>query len=309
MFKLLLSSICIVFLLLCNNIEAISQNLVPNHSFEIQDSCPTPGDIIFAQPWDSPSLDEADLFDTDCSAQNTSARTGTGSSGLFFYTPFPNLREYIQAPLIETLVAGQNYCVSFYVRRNTFRFAVNRIGAYFSDVAIFQNNNNFINVTPQVENDPENIILPDDIWTEISGSFVASGGETHIIIGNFYDDLNTDIDMATSNSSTEFSYYKIDDVSVTTCQPTSTIDMEHAEKSVSIYPVPAKEVVSIKIVENLTVLNSTIIDLHGRKIMDIPFDMTNAGAYSINISNLTTGVYFISLQTPHGIINKKVIKR
>lgn len=303
-------SIFLFFLLIVN--VSVGQNLVPNPSFEVQDTCPKVSQILLASPWNSPSLGTPDLFNSSCSSQSLSARTGVGSSGFFClfhspsWPPTPNSREYVQVPLDVPLIEGQTYCVSFYTRRHSFRYAINSIGAYFSVGALNQNNDTLLNFTAQIQNDSSNIIQSSSTWVEIAGSFVASGGESHLIIGNFYDDANTDT-LVVSNSSIKAAYYLIDDVSVTPCLISSTSSSDAIGQAISVYPVPASQLVHLKLESDIDISSSTIIDLQGRKIMDIPFDLSNAGTYKLDISILPVGIYFISIQTAFGIINKKII--
>jgi hypothetical protein len=50
-------------------------------------------------------------------------------------------------------------------------------------------------------------------WVEIQGTFLASGGEKFITIGNFYADSNTLYDSVTNNFN-GYSYYYFDDISI-----------------------------------------------------------------------------------------------
>lgn len=53
---------------------------------------------------------------------------------------------------------------------------------------------------------------------QVSGTYVASGGEKYITIGNFNNDANTDtVKTDTSLSSGNICYYYIDDVTVAEC--------------------------------------------------------------------------------------------
>jgi len=70
-----------------------------------------------------------------------------------------------------------------------------------------------IAVTPQVES-PAATYLTDYInWTLVIGTYVAAGGEDHIVIGSFRDDAST---LTTPGPDTwpGGSYYFVDDVSV-----------------------------------------------------------------------------------------------
>src|SRR5438309_939510 len=81
---------------------------------EVMDTCPLVSQITLAHPWNSPTSGTPDLFNSSCAPQNLQARTGVGSCGIYLLNTFTDNREYIQAPLNTPLIAGQNYCVSFW---------------------------------------------------------------------------------------------------------------------------------------------------------------------------------------------------
>lgn len=281
----------------------ISQNLVPNFGFEIQDTCPAVSQITLAPPWNSPTIGTPDLFNSTCATQNSPGRTGIGSSGVFCYSTFPNNREYIQAPLTSPLVAGQAYCVTFYVKRSNYRYAVNRIGAYLCAGAVNQMTTSNLNFTPQVENNPSNM-LSSTSWMMIYGSFIASGGEDHILIGNFSNDANTDTLVVTSTSSSKVAFYKIDDVKVEACTP-SFIESNDFSTSIFAYPSPANDFVNFKFEIALNISDIILIDLSGKVIKDIHLVQMNTQEFSIDISRLPEGIYLASFQSSYGRINKK----
>ena len=113
-----------------------AQNMVPNPSFDVQDSCPAVSELFVCQPWNTPTLGTPDAFNSTCPTQNGPGHTGIGSAGVYAFSTFPDNREYMQAPLLSPLVAGQSYNVSFWVKRANFRYAINRFGAYFSVGAV-----------------------------------------------------------------------------------------------------------------------------------------------------------------------------
>jgi hypothetical protein len=203
-------------------------NLVPNPSFESYVSCPT-GYSQFYQTvsWNEPNAGTSDLFNA-CSPggfpsvnvpANTSgyqnALTGVGYAGIIPYSAAPDYREYVQAQLSSPLVNGNTYLVSFWVSLgDTSSIAIDRLGAHFPVGQIGPlGSNTTLLVTPQVES-PANVFLTNSTgWTQISGTFVAAGGESHIVIGSFRDDASTNTVPGPSNWPGG-SYYYIDDVSV-----------------------------------------------------------------------------------------------
>ena len=215
--------------------EASAVNFVPNDSFETISSCPTSfGQTVLAVPWDAPTTGTSDVFNVCVTGwppfpvpdlpvspfgfQN--ARTGVGCAGVIPYSSAADYREYISAPLTSALPAG-TYTVTFYVNlADTAGWALDRLGAYLSVGPVgFINNYAPLNFTPQIEN-PANAYLTDKVnWMLISGTFTTAGGETHITIGSFHDDANTNLQFV-GGDWPGGTYYYIDDVSVEPVIPT-----------------------------------------------------------------------------------------
>ena len=208
-------------------------NLVPNPSFEQYVNCPfTFGQFYETVSWNAPTAGTSDLFNACAPLSfrsvsvpvNTTgvqaAQNGVGYAGLIPYSAAPDYREYLQAPLNAPLVNGMTYTVGFYVSlADTAMFAVDRIGAYFSVGAIGPlGTDTPLPFTPQIES-PVNVPLNNSTgWTLISGTFVAAGGETHIIIGSFRDDASTNISPGPSVWPGG-AYYFVDGVSVELVNP------------------------------------------------------------------------------------------
>lgn len=292
-----IASLTIVF-------PSLGQNMVPNHSFEIQDTCPAVSEIWLAQPWNSANLGSPDLFNSTCSTQNSPGRTGIGSSGVYAYSVFPNNREYIQAQLTSPLVSGQNYCVSFYVKRTNFRYATNQFGAYFSNGEQNLNNTSNMNVTPQIQHNSANFITSESTWTQISGSFIAVGGENHIIIGNFKNDANSDTIVANSGNTSKVAYYRIDDISVTACN-VGINEINEAGSELILYPTPASAQLTIKNNSNLAISGYSIIDLRGTVLNEISLFTLPNEDIEIDINELPEGMYIIIMDIAGGKVTKR----
>jgi hypothetical protein len=85
----------------------------------------------------------------------------------------------------------------------------------------------------------------------------------------------------------------------------SGIDEKNMNSNIIVYPNPAQNMITVKSPENL-VLNIKIADLFGRIINDIN---TNSQTVEIDISNLSVGIYFISIwDSQSKTIKKKIIK-
>jgi len=221
-------------------------NLVMNPSLEIYDTCPYNYDQInLANYWSSIDTfhawqyhNESDGMPEYCNACaignfNTGIpinnyfmhlpRTGVGMSQvLMFYDesiqPSYYKRDYLQGRFIHNLIAGKNYCVSFYVAlEQASEYAINHIGAYLDDGSI----DTAINTSGYIQNQYTPQILDTSIiydtlnWVKIEGSFTATGNEKFITIGNFSDIFHTSYVLYDSWKLTStYSLYLVDDISV-----------------------------------------------------------------------------------------------
>ncbi len=232
-------------------------NLVHNGSFEDTRKCPTDrGQIMYANHWHS--LDSVWAYDTssysalvpsDIPALFTTcgdslygsipanfnfyyhnAHTGNSMVQILTYnkdTALLGQRQHAQSRLRKKLLAGQQYCVSFYISLNQVTaFAHNNLGAFFDDGTIDtvqwprQSTTTSTPVTPQVF---DTSIYTDTLnWHKIQGSFVATGNEQFITIANFFDKshtstipMNIPCPMYPAGGGDGYSgVYLIDDVSV-----------------------------------------------------------------------------------------------
>jgi gliding motility-associated-like protein len=211
-------------------------NLVPNPGFEQYDTCPNSfAQLRYTINWITPSLATPDYWNAcdpgvanvpNCIKGFQPARSGNAFAGFILgrnstlFPPINQYREYIQTELLQPLQAGQRYCVSFYINKaDSCNWAVGNIGAYFSvnpDTNYLTSN--FFSYSPQVSNNPANIIFNDTGWTNISGSFIAAGGERYLMIGNFksYQATNTQFtgSCVYCGGEPDLAYYYIEDVCV-----------------------------------------------------------------------------------------------
>ncbi len=280
-----------------------AQNLVPNPSFEIQDTCPLVSQIQLAPPWNSPTSGTPDLFNSTCAMQNSSGHIGIGSSGVYCYSVFPDNREYLQAPLISNLQAGTNYCVSFWVRRANFRYGTNQIGAYLTNGPTSLVSTSVLAVTPQVTNNPSNI-LSSTSWVRISGNFIASGGESHIIIGSFATDAQTDTLVANAANPSKISYYYVDDVNVSACG--LGLNEDALASQISLYPSPSSSIVTIRNAAEMSLATCQVIDLTGKIVLDIPID-AKSEELTFNVDLLQNGSYIVKMLLGDKWVTKKMI--
>lgn len=120
--------------------------------------------------------------------------------------------EYLQVPLSGPLKAGEKYAVSMRVSLadNSDR-AVSGIGMYLSPVMLAEGHRHFLDVKPQVASDK--VISDRADWVEITGEFIAEGGEQYAVIGAF-PSAGMRKEMAVQGGDSQRAYYYIDGVSV-----------------------------------------------------------------------------------------------
>lgn len=213
--------------------SAAGVNLVPNPSFENFTLCPTSvNQLNPAVAWSSPTQGSPDYFNVCATpsgvgvpanwAGNQPARTGSAYVLVGVAEPalWTDFREYIEVQLSSPLVAGVSYDLSFYVSlADGSDYATSSIGAHFSAGSTGpQPQNTVIGITPQIENPAANIFTDKTGWTPVGGTYLPTGGEDHLTIGNFYDDANTVLVTAPPPSfpfsTGPYSSFYIDDVSV-----------------------------------------------------------------------------------------------
>ena len=206
---------------------AIGPNIVPNPSIETYSSCPLDGagDMGRATPWDQPTNGSADFIrGAPCTIYepwggNTPppARTGLGLAGISTRSTSSEYREYIQTPLSTPLIAGHTYYAEMYLRNpvvgaggsyNT--CGTDEMGMYFSTTKVRNPIISVLSYTPQVKASAP--VIDAANWVQVSGTFVATGCENYLIIGDFWNNLNTT--WAGTCNATSGIYYWIDDILV-----------------------------------------------------------------------------------------------
>ena len=210
-------------------VHCIAQNLVPNPGFEIYTKCPrfrTGLEEMLSPPWENPHnamnngfIGSPDLYHTCCVTPALGIpknewgfqypHSGQAYAGIIVWSN--THREYIQAPLLEALVAGDTYYIGFYITLADRHCAAEDIGAFMSSGPVPSGGNNIFDYNPQIE---ANIGFMTDTssWVLIEGCYVALGGEDHITIGNFL--TNSESDLISGCNRFQTAYYYVDDVFV-----------------------------------------------------------------------------------------------
>jgi hypothetical protein len=144
------------------------------------------------------------------------AKSGVGFAGVYTLNNYGfNYREYIQTELTTILSSNAYYKISFYCSSmGTLTYSTNNIGLNFSAIPIeTTGNGNVLSLTADILKFGNPVISDSLNWVEIMGIYRAAGTEQFITIGNFRDDLNTEI-LNMGNNNYQGAYYYIDDVLV-----------------------------------------------------------------------------------------------
>lgn len=296
-------------------------NLVPNPSFEDTVYCPTGlRQIDACQHWlnfgNSPDYFNAcsnPIFGVPNSAFGFQyAHTGNAYAGVIFFrrpnTPNgPNYREFLGVELVNNLVVGQKYFVSFFVVNGGLyndAIANNKMGINFYTVAFDSC------CPPPLQNTSKlftDTIIADTLnWIKISGSFIADSTYQYLCIGNFFNDLNTDtLEMYPFYTN---GYYYIDDVCVTIdslFNATWTgIDHTTIESNIiNVFPNPTTGFLTIE--SPIPIVEFSVFNLYGQLIISD----TNLFSLStqIDLTNHPSGIYILHVNLKNSIIKNKVI--
>jgi hypothetical protein len=138
-----------------------------------------------------------------------------------------NFREYIQSKLLSTLSINHSYCVTVYTSlADPCNAYISTLGAYFDNGSISAPSYFGLAIaTPQIVNLTQP--LNDKInWMKIENSFIASGNEQYISIGNFFPDTTCGL-VLLGTPSYWYAYYYIDDVSVIDIDTPAKIGKDH----------------------------------------------------------------------------------
>ncbi len=249
-----------------------------------------------------------------------SAHSGVGMIGVYNYVDpnssgWPDYREYIGAQLISPLVIGQKYYMSFFMSFGLVlpaSFGSNKIGSdklgmKFSTIP-------YSDTTPPALNNfahlyTDSIYTDTAQWVKISGSFIADSAYSYIMLGNFFNEANTDtLYFGGTNYFTFTSYYFLDDICVSTDSSfnetwTGISKFNNREDHFTIYPNPANDRINIgglKEVDEVYIVNNLGQTVYKRK-------MSINENFQLNVSDFAPGIYLIKVKTDNQYFSKPII--
>ena len=98
---------------------------------------------------------------------------------------------------------------------------------------------------------------------------------------------------------------QVDDFSITTTGAMSTNDV--LSSKFSVYPNPTNNFLNISGSDALQMNAVKITDINGREVSNTTFSNTDSA--QINVSNLASGMYIISIASDQGVATKKFMKK
>jgi len=231
---------CIACLLIAglSSRNAAAQNLLPNPSFELRDSCPDgwhegfsfiSNGPLFASSWYMPSAGTADYYNACApnppipgslwvsvplsSFGYQEPKTGSAYAGFFVGTLGS---EYVETPLITPTIANHRYFIGYWLSVADLSFgACSSFGAYVSTDSLELEMVSLLDMfVPQVES-PAGTIYADSIgWQKVAGVYTSPGNERWLTIGNFrsLNDQDTMRFMQDMGFGVGMWYYFCDDV-------------------------------------------------------------------------------------------------
>lgn len=261
-------------LLFFASLHGISQNLVPNASFELSDTCAyIQGFQGGAKPheWEKWQW-SPDYFKTCVDGGGLDTLFAVPQNGFGFQYPMHGIayvgmaaygssgggvsyREYVGCQLLEPLEVGESYDLSFFTNvafGGTYSaptWACNNMGMLFTmQPSIWTGSGPLFGLRNYAHLHSTVIISDTANWTLVSGSFVADSAYQYLVLGNFFSNAFTDtLHIIPGNSLA--AYYFVDGVCVRKtgqpCEFTTGIAEPDLEGPF-VWPNPASELVQVR---------------------------------------------------------------
>jgi hypothetical protein len=313
-------------LTLINPCFSLSQNLVPNYSFEILDSCPyLQGQLSFAHGWINPSPDTVtspDLFSSCAQVISFGTpynfegfnipKTDSSYIGLICFLQFQNIkniREYAEIELSQKLILGEQYYLEINIScAEVVGFASNLIGMVLSDTLYTSPSYEYFSLPTAIEYTGPPLIDTSK-WTKISGIYTANGNERFLLIGCFKPDsvlLLDSINVGLVGAG--YSYYYFDDIKVIPLDSLQGLDEPISNLSVNVYPNPAKEWLTLDFNSNIQKqLSVSLFSMDGKEIKNWSERYTSK--VYLTLPQLSNGIYFLKIRNGAGEVVRKVVIR
>ncbi len=313
---MLLALCCSLFVA---HLRCEAQNLVPNPSFELTDTCPytisfQEGDRpLYWRTWQgSPDYFNSCADTTDPLAtlvwvpQNgwafQYAQDGDAYAGFYLFSTNNQYRENIGVSLTQPLTIGETYYASFWVNMadSGNYFALN-FGACNNMGLLCTMNSNAWEDTNGPAFSFRNYahlyraeVLTDTAnWTLVSGSFVADSAYQYVVLGNFFDNDHTNVlPMPPGNG--EYSYCLVDNVCVSPSPNGCDIT------AIDEVPRPGLPTACIDGASGVVVtwpghsgFRAKVVDMAGRTVR---YAETGTHEFRLPLDDWSAGVYIVRLR-------------
>ena len=187
--------------------------------------------------WRSPTAASPDAYNPDVrvprswAAQGFGAYEPHGGTAMSGITVFgcgdgkPHCREYVQTQLIEPLVRGQRYAISFWVAALPRGRRCDGLGAALLEQPEYRDDDGRLALAARAEGGACTRVDFADVaglggsWIERRATFTAAGGELYLVLGNFGEDATTHTVVPDVEAPLAFGYYYLDDVSIHKLEP------------------------------------------------------------------------------------------
>ncbi len=280
-------------------LDGVSQNLVPNYSFEKYSICPGPGiggDMTKVDDWFDGCPGDADYYNK-CAVYYPSpfnafhgrifSMSDSACCGMFvFQDSSGSSSDYIETALTQPLLFGKSYRFACKLRPSKNYRSADAIDFYFSSSLLSSPDSCFYFVTPQVSNPVGNIISDSLNWYVLIDTFIAVGGENYLTIGSFRSGAVTNTLPGASGDPRAYMF--IDSVSVVMLDTTGLIETEN-QFYFSIYPNPSNDYIFIE--SKIQNANFILTDVTGRELMQFKLLENRT---QLNLGDLPSGVYFVT---------------
>ena len=166
-----------------------------------------------------------------------------------------------------------------------------------------------------VENDSGNPLTDKALWTKVSGTFVANGGERVIHIGNFRPDSLSEMEWVSGGSTDTVEwwdrpYYYIDDVWLSHVDSMGYVGSPPAPQrgEFKVWPNPARDVVRLEVqssdFESLShqLKGVMVADVMGREIHRCAL---NDRVLKLDVGSWENGVYMVNLWDDKGTVRRQ----
>jgi len=303
-----------------------AQNLVPNGNFDETVECPFGNALLegYCASWFRSQFDPDVLpsnipspdFYHSCGLNDAivppavftgyqEAFDGRGFVGVATYDALnTNAREIVGSQLIEPMVVGVEYYVSFRIvaggpNPNLINLYSNGIGVKFSTVSTWNNPPELIN--NEAHYAIQEVVTDTVNWELHEFVFTADSAYEYIHLGNFYRDWLTDtVHIAPPNRA---AYYFLDDVRVST-DPLSTSSGDGLFLTLS--PNPVHDILDVNCSGSREIREVEILSVSGVKVFR---EGNRSRRLRLNIKNLSEGIYLVKIVLNDGAtLVKRIIK-